>query len=237
MLLDEINKTSVKYGSKTIDYSILEKEGLKAHYVSVEKNSGVILKGKKVSPEKADKLILKKAKWILNKLKVVGSVNDEDIVTGSRIQYLGKSYYVQIVIKKQAAKVEIEFNHSKFKIGLNGKQVKQEEIKVALEHFYKSKAVQKITPRVLQWSSKTKLMYGSLQFRKMNKRWGSCTGSNNIIINTEAIKLPFSLIDYLIVHELCHTKVKDHSKAFWAELSKHVTNWRELDERVKEVKL
>ncbi len=237
MLSVEINKASVKYGSQTIDYSFLEKEGLKAHYVIVEKNSGVILKGKKVSPEKADKLILKKAKWILNKLEVVGSVKEDDIVTGSRIQYLGKSYFVQIANKKQAAKVEIEFNHSKFKISLNSKQVKQEEIKVALEHFYKSKAVLKIAPRVVQWSSKTKLKYSNLQIRKMNKRWRSCTGSNNIIINTEAIKLPFSLIDYLIVHELCHTKVKDHSKAFWAELSKHVTNWRELDERVKEVKL
>ena len=237
MLSVEINKPSVKYGSKTIDYSILEKEGLKSHYVSVEKNSGVILKGKKVSSEKADKLILKKAKWILNKLEVVGSVKEDDIVTGSRIQYLGKNYYVEVSVKKQSGKVEIEFNHSKFKISLNSKQVKQDEIKAALEQFYKTKAIDKITSRVVQWSSKTKLKYSNLQFRKMNKRWGSCTGSNNIIINTEAIKLPFSLIDYLIVHELCHTKVKDHSKTYWAELSKHVPKWKELDERVKEVKL
>jgi len=59
---------------------------------------------------------------------------------------------------------------------------------------------------------------------QLEKRRGSCTPTDNIIINLEAIKLPFSLIDYLIVHELVHTKIKDHSKDFWAELSKHIRN-------------
>jgi len=66
----------------------------------------------------------------------------------------------------------------------------------------------------------------------MKKRWGSCTKANRIIINIEAMRLPFTLIDYLLIHELCHTKIKDHSKAFWAELSTYVSNWKALDEKV-----
>jgi len=76
-----------------------------------------------------------------------------------------------------------------------------------------------------------------LKIRKLEKRWGSCTVSNNIIINLESIKLPFSLIDYLIVHELVHTKVKNHSKEFWSELSKHIPNWKELDDKMYGMKL
>ena len=72
---------------------------------------------------------------------------------------------------------------------------------------------------------------------QLEKRWGSCTPSNNIIINIDAIKLPFSLIDYLIVHELTHTKIKSHSKEFWAELSKHIPNWKELDEKMYGMRL
>lgn len=227
----------VRYGSKVIDYSILEKEGLKGHYITVDNHSGVVLKGKSVPPAKADKLILKKAKWIFDKLIVVGTINDEDIVTGSRILYLGKYYYAEVITKKQFNKVEIEFNHSKFKVNLPSKLATQEEIKIALQSFYKVKANQKITPRVERWSAKTKLKYTQLQFRKMSKRWGSCTGSNNIIINIDAIKLPFTLIDYLIVHELCHTKIKDHSKKYWAELSKHEPKWKELDEHIKKLKI
>jgi len=45
------------------------------------------------------------------------------------------------------------------------------------------------------------------------------------------------IIDYLIVHELTHTKVKNHSKEFWAELSKHLPNWKNLDERKLGMKL
>ncbi|WP_394701138.1 M48 family metallopeptidase [uncultured Draconibacterium sp.] len=68
-------------------------------------------------------------------------------------------------------------------------------------------------------------------------RLGSCTPTNNILINIDAIKLPFSLIDYLIVHEFVHTQIKNHSKEFWAELSKHISNWKELDEKTYGMKL
>ena len=71
----------------------------------------------------------------------------------------------------------------------------------------------------------------------MEKRWGSCTETNNTIINTEVVKLPFTLVDYVIIHELCHTRVKNHSKEFWVELSRHIPNWKELDEKVAGMKL
>jgi len=71
----------------------------------------------------------------------------------------------------------------------------------------------------------------------LEKGWGSCLPSNNIIINVDAIKLPYSLIDYLIVHELVHTKIKSHSKEFWAELSKYMPNWKELDEKMYGMKM
>ena len=57
-------------------------------------------------------------------------------------------------------------------------------------------------------------------------------GAPVVLVSITVIQLPFSLIDYVLVHELCHTKVKDHSKEFWAELSRHLANWKELDARV-----
>lgn len=227
----------MRYGSKTIEYTFLEKEGLKSHYISVERHSGVTLKGKPVSSGVADRLILKKAKWILEKLKLVGAVKPEDIVTGSRLPYLGRSYYVQVVVNKQIPAPQIEFNHSKFKISIPDRTTSQLDIKKALEQFYKEKAIEKIAPRVVKWSERTQLPYKTLKFLRMAKRWGSCTGSNTIILNYDAVKLSFSLIDYIIIHELCHTKVKDHSKRFWAELSKHHPNWKKLDDLIKSLQL
>ena len=110
-------------------------------------------------------------------------------------------------------------------------------MKQAFETFFRAKAKEKIKPRIKKLSKSTGLEYAGLKIRKLEKRWGSCTASNKIIINLEAIKLPYSLIDYLIVHELVHTKFKNHSKEFWAELSKHIPNWKELDEKMYGMKL
>ena len=225
----------VQYGRKTIEYSSLVNEGLKSHYITVARDSGVVLKGRSVSPAIADKLILKKAPWIFNKLAVVGSAGNEKIVTGSRLPYLGKNYYVQVIQDNKAAGVTVEFTYSKFIITARSVHTSQDKLKTALDEFYRVKAMEKIGPRISKLSEKTRLEYNGLAFRKMNKRWGSCTPTNKIIINYEAVKLPYSLIDYLLVHELCHTKVKDHSKAYWAELSKHVPKWRELDERIQTI--
>lgn len=228
---------SVQYGDKVIEYSFLEKEDLKSHYISVARGQGVVLKGKAISEEHAEKLILKKAKWIIDKLELVSAIGDEDIVTGSRIQYLGRRYYVELFIRADADDVRIDFTESKFKVYFPESLNSQTSIHQAFHDFLKVKAEEKIAPRIRKWSKTTGLAFNELKFMQLEKRWGSCTPSNTIIINVDAIKLPFSLIDYLIVHELVHTKVKSHSKEFWAELSKHIPNWKELDGEMYGMKL
>jgi len=226
----------VTYGDRKIVYTVEEKAGLNGHYIIVEKNMGVVLKGSLLAEEKANAYILKKARWILDKLDLVAMVQEGDLVTGSRIPYLGKQYYTEVYFTDHAGEVEIAFNHSRFRITVSGRETRQ-EIREALEEFYREKAAEKIGPRVAYWSVKTAIEYNRLCFRKQAKRWGSCTPLNNIVINTEAIRLPWSLIDYLIVHELCHVKHKDHSKAFRAEVSKYLKNWKGLDERMKGMKM
>ena len=227
----------VQYGSRTIEYTIQEREGLKSHYISVEKQVGVVLKGQSIPAEKADALVLKKARWIIDKLELVRALGDEDIVTGSRIPYLGRKYYTEVYFNQQLEQAEVIFNESKFRIHINPTIEVKPAIKAALDTWHREKAVEKISPRVKKLSRQTGLAYQQLKFQKMEKRWGSCTETNNIILNTEVVKLPFTLIDYVIIHELCHTRVKNHSKEFWAELSRHVPNWKELDEKVAGMKL
>lgn len=228
---------NVNYGNRTIIYTIKEDETLNSHYITVEKKTGVVLKGKHLPPEFTDKLILKKAKWILDKLDLVSYSGTHNIVTGSRIPYLGKQYYSEVVFSENIQAPVVTFNHSQFRILANPKEDVQEAIQEALEGFYRTKAAEKITPRVKRWSQELKLPFTTLKYRKMEKRWGSCTPSNTIILNYEAVKLPFTLIDYLIVHELCHTRIKSHSKEFWALLAKHLPNWKQLDEKMLGMKM
>lgn len=228
---------SVKYGDKTIEYSFVKNEGLKSHYISVQKRLGVQLKGSTISKEKEQALILKKARWILDKLQLVEAIDLDDIVTGSRVQYLGRRYYVEVFINNELESIKIDFTESKFKVFLPSALNTQQALKLAFEEFFRDKASEKIKPRIKRWSKETGLSFNEFKIRKLDKRWGSCTPSNNILINIDAIKLPFSLIDYLIVHELVHTKIKNHSKEFWAELSKYIPNWKELDDKMYGMKL
>lgn len=224
----------VYYGKQEIVYTILINSKLKSHYITVDKDNGVILKGIEITPEKADQLILKKARWILDKLSKLKDVSLEDIVSGSRILYLGKRFYTSVYAKKDLEKAYVEFNYSKFKIYINSDwDNPQDHIKAALDLFYKQKADEKISQRIERLSKKTKLDFNTLKYKKLAKKWGNCSPDNTIVINYEAVKLPFQLIDYLIIHELCHSKVKNHSKEFWALVSKHLPNYKTLDEKMR----
>ena len=134
--------STVAYGDTRIAYRFIEQNGLKSHYISVEKGEGVTLKGRLIPIEEADKLILKKAKWIVDKLRLVAEKPSDDlIVSGSRLPYLGRNYYVEIIKDEAIKKASVVFNYSKFKITINPNSVDvQGDIQCALIIFYREKS-------------------------------------------------------------------------------------------------
>ncbi len=226
------------YGDARIAYTVVERPTLKAHYITVDRAHGVVLKGRRLPVEDAARLIRQKARWILAKLALVQAPVAEAIVTGSRITYLGRSYYTEVVSVEGLTRPEVTFNHSRFRITLNSTDPDpQATIRAAIERFMRDRASEKLPLRVAQWAKQTGLSYTRLTFRRMTHRWGSCSPTDVLVLNTEAIRLPYALIDYLIVHELCHTKVKSHGKKFWAEVARHLPDWRVLDARIQRVRL
>lgn len=77
-------------------------------------------------------------------------------------------------------------------------------------------------------------VYNRVSIRKQKTRWGSCSSKNNINLNMNLLHLPSELMDYVLLHELVHTRVKDHSKDFWNELNTIVPNARQVDRRLKD---
>lgn len=70
------------------------------------------------------------------------------------------------------------------------------------------------------------------KFRKMKTVWGSCSAKGTLIFNKQLIRLPRELIDYIIIHELCHLKQLNHSAAFYTELEAHLPEWKDLTKRL-----
>lgn len=88
--------------------------------------------------------------------------------------------------------------------------------------------------RLERFSKRYNLPYNRAAFRCQKTRWGSCSGKNNISLNVNIAFLPPELQDYILLHELVHTKVKNHSKQFWAELDKYTNgNSKELAKQLK----
>jgi predicted metal-dependent hydrolase len=98
------------------------------------------------------------------------------------------------------------------------------------EHFeeYKSQAEVQIARKLKKWSSQLGMPYESFTIKKHKSRWGSCSKNNKLSFNYKVIFLPNDLQDYVIVHELCHTLRKDHSKFFWAQVAKSLPEYSKL---------
>lgn len=75
--------------------------------------------------------------------------------------------------------------------------------------------------------------YNRVFVRNQKTRWGSCSSKNNISLNVKLVRLPERLTDFVIIHELVHTRIKSHNKKFYAELEQIVNNRISLDRELK----
>ena len=80
--------------------------------------------------------------------------------------------------------------------------------------------------------------YARVAIRNQKTKWGSCSAKNNINLNINLVRLPDELRDYVILHELVHTRFKNHSKKFWAELDKVIgRSAKELSKKLRKYRL
>ena len=88
--------------------------------------------------------------------------------------------------------------------------------------------------RVETLAKKHGFKYNKLRFKVMKTRWGSCTAKNNISLNMLMTYIPKKLQDYVILHELLHTRIKDHGKGFWLELNRLTGDAKRIQKELKE---
>ena len=95
--------------------------------------------------------------------------------------------------------------------------------------WYKRRAYEKISQRVRWYAQKRGLKYNKINITNAQKRWGSCSHQGNLSFAWRLIMAPLAIIDSVVIHELVHLEVKNHSKAFWNKVGS-------LDKEYKEHK-
>ena len=95
---------------------------------------------------------------------------------------------------------------------------------VASDVIDRAEARSKLVPRLKQLAGKHGFAHNKVFIRNQKTRWGSCSSRNNISLNMKLSCLPQELMDYVILHELAHTRVKNHSNGFWKLMDTLVGN-------------
>lgn len=96
------------------------------------------------------------------------------------------------------------------------------------------KARKYIPERVAYFAEHMGVTYGRITIRNQKTRWGSCSSKGNLNFNCLLMLTPVEIIDYVVVHELCHRKEMNHSGAFWNEVEKVLPDYREAVRWLKE---
>lgn len=171
------------------------------------------------SDDEINSLILKKQLWIeknlaffKNKSKIVLGQN-EILLFGNRY-----CYYYNSQFKKQP------FINDKSKIIQSEKDLLDKDIQIK---WLKGIAKKYIPKRTMELSQNLNLPYSKLYIRNQKRKWGNCTSEKNISINWKLIKSPKVVIDYVIVHELCHTLIMNHSREFDILLKSNFPDYQE----------
>lgn len=98
----------------------------------------------------------------------------------------------------------------------------------------KKEAREQITKRLNELVNETGYSYKSVNFKQMKSRWGHCSSNKDITFNIFLVQLPWELIDYVVIHELIHTKVLSHGPEFWEEFSKYFESPKQLRKKLKD---
>jgi len=108
--------------------------------------------------------------------------------------------------------------------------------KAFIERFLaidKAGARKRLTDRLYNLAKEHGFTCNNISIREQRTRWGSCSHKNNISLNMKLVLLPEELIDYVMLHELVHTRIDNHSQKFWAELDRYTGNGKVMAKRLR----
>jgi predicted metal-dependent hydrolase len=95
-----------------------------------------------------------------------------------------------------------------------------------LQNWYRSRAQARLQQKADCYAQQIGVSLSEISVRNFKSRWGSCDKKGQVIFNWNIIKAPHSIVDYVVIHELCHLIHPNHSPTFWKEVNKHDADYK-----------
>lgn len=179
--------------------------------------------------------VRKRSRWISQHVSAakarLAHVLPREYVSGESIHYLGKRYRLKVIVQTgfaSEAKLRGTF------LVVSVPRIDVELIRACIDTWYRDRAREvfkdrlKVVAEPLRWVRQ--IPQFRLQF--MTRQWGSCSPSGRLTLNPWLVAAPREAIDYVLLHEMCHLKHHNHSRSFYATLTRHLPDWERIKTRL-----
>lgn len=218
-----------------ISYGVVRSRRTTADIV-VERDGRVIVRAPAGLPdERIEDIFQEKQYWIYKTLAEWRDLNATRVLreyrNGEGFLYLGRSYRLSLVADQDEP---LLLRNGRFCLRRN--LVDHGEVaaaKTAFREYFIARCRERLVQRVCYYAPKVGVTPRGVDVRDLGHRWASCSPRGNLAFHWKCMMAPPTIIDYIVVHELCHLHSLDHTEAFWNEMDKVMPDYYERKEWLK----
>lgn len=191
-----------------------------------------------LSDESIAMFVRTKLGWIKKqqeKFKKQPRQTEREYVSGETLYVWGQQYFLRVDYSYKGNSLVLEGNEAILTVRKESTASQREAF---VNEWYRALLKEKIETYLPKWEKITGLHCDSWQTKYMTTRWGTCnTNTGKIWLNLQLAKKPIECLEYVILHELTHLKVRNHSKEFVARMDQYMPYWREIKKLLNDLKL
>ncbi|AZL85001.1 M48 family peptidase [Aliivibrio salmonicida] len=195
--------------------------------IKVEEGKVIVVVPRKLDLERIEKLITDKHQWIIEKIALnqhATPMNAREYVSGEAFPYLGRNYRLKVVAGDLT---QTKLIAGRILVTVPDPKHQPQYINRALVNWYKRNAEKKIREKVHRYAPMVGVETAVIRIKEFKSRWGSCTPYGDLEFNWLIMQAPNRVVDYVVIHELCHLIHHDHSPQFWKEVERVMPDFQE----------
>jgi predicted metal-dependent hydrolase len=236
---------SIRYGDRRIDYEIKRGKRKKTVAIQVAPSSTVsVFTPQFLREEKIRLIVQRKARWIAEKQDLMRRNRHlyapKEFVSGESFPYLGRQYRLQITSSPDEGGGGCRLIRGRLQVEVDPgteDEGRKRAAREALIGWYRTRAEDKIRERAARFLEQIEKGPESIEIKDQKRRWGSCSHRGTLRFNWKLILAPLSLLDYVVLHELCHLKHPYHSAPFWRAVQAIIPDYQARRDRLREFTL